>query len=204
MRPSTSTALTLAALAGLSSGSPLRAQESTTRGFNVGLHVTVASLVVESEDRSNAGGAGLQLGYGVNRLVTILAEADGAEFDRQPAGDLEGTWTMGHFDLGVRFHFANSLRSWVPFLQASIGARAVSVQDPVFESVAVNEVTFSGGTFTLGGGIDLYFTQGFAADVQLLWSGGEFGTITVDNVSRSGFDLDARSSRLNLGVVWWP
>lgn len=180
------------------------AQESTTRGFVIGLHAGGASLAVESQDRDNAGGGGLIVGYGLNRRVTLFAQADGAEFDDVSSPDIDGTWTMGHFDLGVRFHFANSLRSWVPFLQASLGQRVVSVQDPIVDGTAEDEVSFSGAAFTLGGGIDYYFSENFALDVQLLWSGGEFTTIRVNNVSASGFDFDAASTRFNLGVAWWP
>jgi opacity protein-like surface antigen len=183
---------------------PLTAQRSTTRGFVLGVHASGASLEVESQDRNNAGGGGLFLGYGVNRLFTIFAQADAAEFDEQSGVAIDGQWVMGHFDLGVRFHFANSLRSVVPFLQGSIGARAVGVQDPVVDGTPQDEVSLSGGSFTLGGGVDFYFSETFALDLALLFSGGEFDTIHVNNASVSGFDVDATSGRLNVGVTWWP
>ena len=127
------------------------AQESTTRGFTIGLHATAASLVVEDGERSNAGGGGINLGYGLNRRFTIFAQGDGAKFDEQDTGDVEGTWTMGHFEIGARFNFANSLRRWVPFLQGALGYRVVSVSDPVVNSTAVNEVSISGAGLSLGG-----------------------------------------------------
>lgn len=183
---------------------PAEAQESTTRGFNVGLHLSGASLTVENEDRNNAGGGGLQVGYGVNRNITLFAQANAAQFDQQSTGTVQGDWTMSHFDLGVRYYFANSLRSWVPFLQAAFGFRSVSVQDPVVDNVQRQEVEISGGGLTIGGGIDIYLSQSWAIDVQLLWTGGEFTTLRVDNVSRTGFDVDATSTRFNVGLVWWP
>ena len=184
--------------------SSARAQESTTRGFVVGLHATGASLKVESQDRNTAGGGGLFIGYGVNRHFTIFMEADGTEFDNQSTGDIEGTWVMGHFDLGVRFNFANSLRSVVPFLQGSFGARAVGVQDPVFDGASQNEVSITGSSFTVGGGLGFYFTEKVALDVALLFTGGKFDTIHVNNVSITGSGFDASSTRFNLGVTWWP
>ena len=180
------------------------AQESTTRGFVIGLHASGASLSVESQDRNNAGGGGVFVGYGLNRHVTLFALADGAEFNDQSTGDIQGTWTMGHFDLGVRFNFANSLRSYVPFLQGSLGARAVGVQDPVVDGSPESEVAFTGGSLTLGGGIDFYFTETFALDVALLWTGGKFDTVHINNASISGFGFDATSGRFDLGVLWWP
>ncbi len=181
------------------------AQESTTRGLTIGLHATGASLVVENNnERNNAGGGGIHVGYGVNRHFTIFAQADGATFDNLSTTNIEGEWTMGHFDIGVRYNFANSLRSWVPFLQAALGYRTVSVSNPVVNSAPVNELSITGAGLTLGGGVDYYLSESWVLDLQLLWTGGEFTTLRVDNVSVSGLDFDATSSRVNVGVSWWP
>jgi hypothetical protein len=204
MLRTTSAALFLTSLTVLpGSSSVLHAQESTTRGFNVGLHASGASLQVEDGDRHNAGGAGLILGYGFNRSVQLFLQLDGAEFDVDDA-EVNGTWAMGHADLGVRFHFANSLRTWVPYLQAAFSGRAVGVDNAVVQGQPETEVGFFGGAFTLGGGIMFYFNQTLAADLQLLWSGGQFTEVTVDDVTVSGLEIDAESSRLNIGISWWP
>ena len=203
MRRSKLSLLPLAALSLFLVADSALAQESTTRGFTIGLHATGASLVIEGGERSNAGGGGINLGYGLNRRFTIFAQGDGAQFDEQDTGDVEGTWTMGHFEVGARFNFANSLRRWVPFLQGALGYRVVSVSDPVVNSTAVNEVSLSGAGLSLGGGTYFYFKESFALNLQLLWTGGEFTTVTVDNISMSGLDVDATSSRFNVGVSWW-
>ena len=206
MRRSQLSLLPLVALTFFLVAESASAQESTTRGFTVGLHATGASLVLEgnSDERSNAGGGGIHLGYGVNRRITIFAQGDGANFDDQSTGNVEGEWTLGHFDLGVRFNFANSLRRWVPFLQAALGYRAVSVSDPLIDNAVVNTVSISGAGLTLGGGTYIYFSESFALDLQLLWTGGEFTTLRVDNVSVGGLDIDATSTRFNVGLAWWP
>jgi len=171
----------------------------------LGLHFTGASLVIEDGERENAGGGGLMVGYGIDPRFTVFAQADAARFEEVPASDVEGgDWTLGHFDLGVRFNFANALRPWVPFVQASFTARAVQVDDAVVDGGAVDEASISGGSFTLGGGLDVYLSESLALDLQLLWSGGEFTRLKVENVTVDGFDLDARSARLNLGLTWWP
>lgn len=203
MRSATTTATILTASALLLLAAPTNAQESTTRGFTIGVHLSGASLQVENQDRNNAGGGGLRLGYGVNRRITIFAQGDGARFDEQSTGDIDGDWTMGHFDLGVRYNFASSLRSWVPFLEGALGYRSVAVSNPVVDGTPRGELSLEGAGLTLGGGISFYFVESFALDLALLWTGGEFRTVRVDDVSVGGFDFDARSSRLNLGVAWW-
>jgi len=183
--------------------SPAAAQRSTTRGFNIGAHLQAASLTVEDDDPVSGGGAGLRVGYGFNRRFMGYLEADGITFDVENP-DLQGTWTMGHFDLGVRYHFANSLHRWVPFVDAALGARAVSVEDAVSDSTNVGKVTFSGGAFSLGGGVAFFTSEKFALETVLKFTGGKFEQIDVGNVSVRNLDIDASSFRFKLGVSWWP
>lgn len=192
------------ALALLTLPGTLAGQQSTTRGLVLGLHASGASLSVEGEDGSDAGGGGVFVGYGLNRRFTVFFQADGAEYDGQSVGDVEGDWVLGHFDLGVRFHFANSLRRWVPFLQGSVGRRSVSVQDPVVDGNQEEEVDLSGTSLTVGGGVAFHLAQAWSLEASLLFTGGEFSTLRVNNVTVSGFDVDATSTRFGLGVRWWP
>lgn len=204
MRATKLIALSVIAWALLLGPATLDAQESTTRGFHLGLHGSGASLSIEGQDRSNAGGGGVTVGVGLNRRLTLLLQVDGAQFDEASTGDVEGDWTMGHVDLGVRFYFANSLSKWVPYLQGALGWRVVSVSDPIVNNMAEEEVAISGVGVSLGGGLDYYFNPSLALDVQLLWTGGEFSTFRINNITVSGFDVDAQSTRFNIGINWWP
>jgi len=182
----------------------VEAQESTTRGFNVGIHATGASLVVEDGDRSNAGGGGLWIAYGFSRTIQLFGQADLAQFDVQDA-TVEGDWTLAHADLGVRVHFANSLRSWVPYLQAAVTARAVTVQNGLLNDVAqAEDISLVGAGLTLGGGIVFYFNESLGLDLQLLWTGGKFTQLDVGSVTVGDLDIDAQSARFNIGLSWWP
>jgi opacity protein-like surface antigen len=194
------TAVTLGAAA----WAPLSAQNSTTRGLNLGVHVHAASLSVEGADAQEGGGLGIRIGYGLNRIITLYLELDGASVEVENAENLRGTWALGHVDFGARFHFANSLRRWVPYLEAAIGARAVSVSDPFVGNEEIDDVTFSGGAFSVGGGLDVYFTQTLALDLGLKFSTGEFNQIDVGAVSIRNLDIDANSTRFKVGIVWWP
>lgn len=182
----------------------LEAQSSTTRGWNLGFHLQGATLSVEEGDAANAGGLGLHAGYGLNRRFTIFASLDGAEFDVDDAdAELAGTWKMGHFDLGTRFHFANSLRRWVPYLEAAIGARVVSLDDATVGDQERAGVSFSGPAFTVGGGVSFYIKETLSLDLDLNFTSGEFTDVSVGELTVGGFDIDARSTRFGVGLLFW-
>lgn len=204
MRSSLALSPSLVLAAALAASAPLHAQESTTRGLNVGVHISGQSITPENADQSNAGGGGIFIGYGFNRNFQLFLQFDGGEFDVQNAA-VEGHWSMGHGDLGVRFHFANSLRSWVPYLQAALSGRAVNVSNGALNQVTQSEdITLSGVAFTLGGGILFYFNETLAADLQLALSGGRFTDVKVGSVTYNNRQFDASSARFNIGISWWP
>jgi len=180
-----------------------RAQQSTTRGFNAGLHFAGASLRANDSEWHSAGGIGLLLGYGFNQTIELYVQADASQFYVDDA-EVTGDWGMAHGDLGVRFHFANSLRSWVPYLQAALTGFAVGVDNAVVEGQPSTDVSFLGGSFTLGGGVSLYFNQKLAADLQLQWSSGQFDEVKVNDVTVSDLNIDAKTTRFNIGLSWWP
>jgi hypothetical protein len=179
-------------------------QSSTTQGLSLGFHLSGASLTVEGQESNGAAGGGISVGYGLNRNIMLFAQLDGAQFDDQVSGDVEGDWRLGHADLGVRYHFPGTERRWVPYAQAAFSYRAVTVEDPTVDGTQRSEVELSGAALSLGGGLAVYISEAFSLDAQLLWTGGEFTTLRVDNVSVSGFDVDATSGRFNLGISWWP
>jgi hypothetical protein len=182
---------------------PAAAQRSTTRGFTVGGHLQGAALSVEGDDPAEGGGFGIRGGYGFNRRFTGYLEIDGVVFDT-PNPDYGGYWGLAHVDLGVRFNFANSLRRWVPFLEAAFGAQALDLDRATVDGEVVDDVHITGGALSVGGGISFFVTETLAIEMLLKLSGGSFDEIQVGNVTRSGMDVEATSSRLKLGMAWWP
>ena len=193
------------ALAASVAAMPAAAQQSTTRGFNIAAHLVGASLTVEDDedDASGGGGLGLRAGYGFNRKLMAYLEVDGIVFDVENP-DLEGEWTMAHAELGLRYSFANSLNRWVPFLDAALGGRAVSVEDANSDGEDVGTVTFTGGAFSLGGGVAFYTSQKLAIETLVKFTGGTFDEVEVGDVAVRNLDIDASSFRFKLGVSWWP
>ncbi|MGH7447520.1 MAG: hypothetical protein ACRELT_08160, partial [Longimicrobiales bacterium] len=138
-----------------------------------------------------------------NRNFTGYVEADGITFDVDNP-DFGGEWSMAHLDLGVRYNFANSLRRWVPFLDAAIGARAVRLEDATVEGDSVGELNFSGGALSVGGGVSFFVSETFAIETLVKFTGGKFEQVDVGNVSFNDLDIEASSLRFKIGLAWWP
>jgi len=66
------------------------------------------------------------------------------------------------------------------------------------------DLEISGGGFTFGGGVKYHVAPAWALGASLRWTVGEFSTVKVNNVSVDGFEIDATSTRLTVGVTWRP
>ena len=117
--------------------------------------------------------------------------------------EFQGEWTLSHVDLGARFHFANALRSWVPYLDAAIGGRVASVSNAEAENQAIGTVKFNGGALSLGGGLSVYLKENLALDVGVKASFGTFNEVEIGAVSIGNLDIEATSTRFKVGIVWW-
>lgn len=183
------------------------AQVSTTRGFTVGAHLQATSIRVEDGDTREGGGVALRVGYGFNRIVTGFIHLDGSVIEipsNEGPTAIAGEWTLGHAEFGVRFHFANSLRRWVPYVETSAGGRVVSVKNASVDGRNAGTIDFNGGAFTVGGGLSAFFTEKVAFDVSLKFTGGEFTEIDLGGLAIRNLNIDAESFRFGLGFVWWP
>jgi opacity protein-like surface antigen len=180
------------------------AQKSTTRGWSLGAHLQAANLSVENGDAATGGGIALRVGYGFNRRITGFVHLDGGSIEFENTNPIGGTWTIGHADLGVRFHFANSLRRWVPYVETAIGVRAVSVDSALVGNQVAGKVTFSGSAFTLGGGLSSYLKPSLALDANMKWTGGRFTRVDLGAATLNDLDIDAGSFRFGVGFIWWP
>jgi Outer membrane protein beta-barrel domain len=181
------------------------AQKSTSRGLSVGLQALGTSLTVENGDENNGGGLGLRVGYGFNRIVTGFITLDGSAV-KIPASNsfVAGEWTLAHAEIGARFHFANSLRRWVPYLETAIGGRSVSIKDVTVNNTSTGDVSFNGPALSVGTGLSVFASPKWAFDAGLRWTGGKFTEVDLGNAALQNLDIEAASFRLGVGVVWWP
>lgn len=183
------------------------AQSSTSRGLSIGLQALGTSISVDGGEENNGGGLGLRVGYGFNRRLTGFITLDGSTVDFPQTTTntaLTGRWTLANAELGARFHFANSLRRWVPYVDGAIGRRSLSIDDVRFNNASLGPLSYSGPSLTVGTGLSIFATRKWAFDTGLRWTGGKFTESDLGRSTLIDLDIEAASFRFAIGAVWWP
>lgn len=169
-------------------------------GFSLGVGVqhtsqTVAFGDFADEDEEVSGvGLGLTAAYGFSNLISAFLTLDGSSVSSDDADDGDGT--LAHADLGVRFHFRAQPQLF-PYVQAALSGIAISGDDEG------SEITFSGGGFTLGGGVKYFLSPRLALDGTLAYSGGQYTQVEVDGETFDDFEFDASSLRIRAGIEYY-
>ena len=152
-----------------------------------GLQTNIAGSSVES-----GAGAGVVLGYGFTRRLSLYADVSDAQMNATAGG----TYMLGNADFGARVHFRSG-HVIVPFIELGATARQVST-------------TQSGVTYTANGiggsaglGFNIYFMRAVALSTAADWSMGNINNYQVDNLV-GGSSVSAMTARVHVGLVWFP
>jgi opacity protein-like surface antigen len=183
-------------------GAPAGAPASSTKGFFLGAHLNGSAVKADdlSEDSESGGGLGLQLGYGFTSQLALVLDGTAAliESNGEEA-------TVGHFDIALRYAFTGQTRRVVPFLELGYSGLAVAQDDAVLEGVpGTGDLTITGSGYTLGGGLQYYVSPKLALGVGLKWTSGEFDRAEFAGEEIEDLGIDATSTRINLGITWYP
>jgi hypothetical protein len=173
---------------------------STTSNFFLTFGVNGTSI--DSDDlNQDKGGPGLHVGggYGFGSRFAVFLDAAGASIDQG-----EDDYILSHVDLGVRFHFGDRTKAFRPYIEGAFTGRAASLDDQNIDGNDDVDVEISGGALSVGGGILYFFNPKWAFNAHLKWSTGEFSRVRVENVTVDGFDVDATTVRVGLGLSWFP
>jgi hypothetical protein len=169
---------------------------SHSSGFYVGLgyegdgaEVIQAGAPVES-----GSGGGLVLGYGFTPKFSIYTESSGATM---VAAD-GSAYTLAHLDIGMRRHFRTGSNVVVPFIQTGLSFRAAQ------QSLDIGTATGSGVGASFGVGMNAHFNPALAFSAAATWTYGYFGSYQVDGSATGGEGVDALTTRLHLGFIWFP
>jgi opacity protein-like surface antigen len=189
---------------------------SNPRGIFLGAHLVGARIDIdEGENSDNAaddgGGLGLQLGYGFRNNLALFIDLTGTRMRPEEEEEAD-EYNLGHVDLGVRYHFASPSRALMPYVEAAFTGRAATqegtIEHPETGEPVDAEIEIRGTAFTFGGGLQYFASPRFALNAGVRFSTGPFDNVKFKigdtSIEVEDLDIDATSTRLNLGFVWYP
>jgi len=167
----------------------------STRGFGLRPHFLGAAWSLDDfeTDTQAGGGFGVNLAYGFSEVVAAYLEFSGAEIEPDE-GD---PYVLGHVDLGAIFTVGAPTSKVKGNFMVALNGRVFELDQP-----GAN-VEGSGGGLTAGGGVLYFVSHKVALDANLLWTFGEISEIKVNGLTWNT-NLDATSTRFNLGIAWFP
>lgn len=168
--------------------------KSNPTGFHVAGSVNGAGIMYEGDSDAETGpGGSLALGWGVSRTVTLFVQGSAATIDMI---DFTDTYTLAHFDLGVRFNFRGPQARVLPYLTAAASGRAAGLD------LGGDLFTITGVGPSFGGGLAVFLSSSAALDFGVLWTVGSFTEAEYRGMKET-VDLSATSARVSVGVSWW-
>ena len=185
-------------------------QESRTRGLVFGLStITAQGIAITNDDiginfRTGSGtGAGVMVGWGVNRFLTTYVSIDVAK-QKSTVEDFEGDFGLVHGEFGLRGNLATGRSSTVPYVSIAAGARALAakVTEPGVDEPY--SMTWSGNLFSVGAGVEHSFSRSTALDAGVSIGFGKFDKLKADGEELPLPVDPTRSMRFRAGVTWRP
>jgi hypothetical protein len=193
-----------------SAGSTRREAVGARRqGIMLGVHTIAAPGVGIVGDElglslhTNMGpGLGVMLGYEFNPMFSVFTSLDLAK-QSSSSSDVEGSFGLAHYEFGARANFPLGSPSTVPYASVSVGHRALGSR-LTSEEEGQHDVSFSGGMFALGGGVQHFLSPKLALDGGVELGMGKLGHVTADGDEEDIVVTGTTSVRLRFGVTWRP
>jgi opacity protein-like surface antigen len=189
-----------------------RVEEESRQGIGRGLMLGISAIAapgitVKGEDIDGeistkfGGGLGLQIGYGFSQGLMAFASLDLA---KQQSGmdDVTGSFGLATFSIGGRYTIPLQSARVSPYVLAAVGGRALGAE--VETEDGKSDVSLSGATFDVGGGLQLPLRPNLALDTEVRVGLGKFGKFKQDDES-TDIDVDnTMSPRVRVGLSWYP
>lgn len=167
---------------------------SNTRGPFVG--VAVEGSALRSTDLGVKGDVGLGMsanaGWGLTRSLALFLSMSRASMTR-----LDMPYRVDHVDAGLRWHFVGVTRAVVPSLDVAFSRRTAT-------RLYYGGALVSGASISAGAGVQYFVSRTAALGSTVRWMGGEFSRIGAGGGTVNGFELDAATARMDLGLTWYP
>lgn len=179
-----------------------RAQQSKTERWVFGFNLGQTSISFENAPSDIGGQYAVQVGYGLNQIVTLYVGINEAEIDIQGFDQFDKMKFRGTYNLGARLHWANISCRWVPY--GDFALMQMMLEDVSTNRGENTSDKYGGTAVRLGGGVAIYLSETWALDMNFKWSKGEFKNVRVGYNSVGGLDIDAESAGFTIGVSWRP
>ena len=155
----------------------------------------------------SGGSAAISVAYGLHEILTAYVEASGASVNA--AGFSKAG--AGHFDFGLRIHFIGRPDDLRPFVIVAYTARALVVEDRRYEVDATRKFEFTGSGWTVGAGAQHFFKRNLAMNARAVHTIGKLSSLKTtierdvgaDDKTSEGVNRNLRSTRVNIGLVWF-
>ena len=182
--------------------------------------------IVQAQDAAKPGGSGLFLGFGVEATTLSYRPATGGDTSHSGSGGAltigygfgprwalfgrfsgatllasDGNYSAGNADIGGRLLFRND-RAVMPFIH--FGVSGTSETHRLDDGTGRHTYESSGGAVFFGGGVAAHFNRQFAFVASLTLAGGQYTLFRRDKVDIVSSALPTSSSRLHLGLLWYP
>lgn len=200
----------LAVAVALLAGTTLAAAQQTDSGLRSNTQKLLLGLFlngnsIDSDDFDEAqtgGGIAAQVGWGFTPMFTILVDVSGARMNDDPED-----FALVHLDLLGRFNFRSGANAFVPYAEVGYTARITGQDDATLDidgTPQTGDIELAGGAVTVGGGFHYFVSPILALGLNLKFSAGDFTEAEVDDVRIEDIEIEAFSTRLNLGITLYP
>lgn len=176
-------------------------QKSNTKGFivNAGGHTlgwTSEYFKYLDENAPSGYGGGIRIGYGVTQLIEPFIGFDATSMGI--ANVDARSFSMTHFDFGVRFNLGGTILPVRPYVQGGYSSRKGTITH-VINGNNYDDAEFSGGTPNLGGGLRYFFKKSIAVYADGLFTIGKSAHLTLNGESKPD-EIDVTTFRIGVGI----
>lgn len=193
--------LAAAALLAASVSASAQSVRSSTQGLMLDLHLNGSSIKVEDGTNESGAGIGARMAWGFTPRISAYLGYDRARIESADS-QLADKYSLGQFDLGMQYNFANSDRAWRPYVEAAATRRGMYAD--VNDAGTTYKLTTSGYGMSVGGGFQYFFSAPWSLNTGLNYTFGSFTHAEVDGQSVDMDKISATGARLNVGMSWHP
>jgi hypothetical protein len=182
--------------------------QSHTQGLFLKVHGNASTIRMEdAETTEMRTGFGFGIGYGFRPALAWFINVDAAP--GMGGGSIPESvgFAISHAELGGRYTFRDASARWRPSLDVSAAVMMASWERAEMGGPEPVYMELAGFAFGFGGGLAYYFNPKLALNMALRGTVGSFDDHRVENITvhLQGKDrISARTSRFNLGVIWYP